>query len=223
MSEQPFNGNANKPGEAQQKNEVSNLVLHDKEMRDIAEPYEFPGAGPKWFYLFVVVSLVIAAFYLGRHMGKLDASAHIGFLEKGAQTVAAEASSPAAAAPAGDTIFTGKCASCHQATGQGVPGVFPPLVKSEYVLGNPDRLISIILRGLSGPVEVEGATYNGMMPAWAGQMNDQEVLAVINYIRTRLGENKAEEIKLEDVSRVRKETDGRAEPWTAEALKAEYS
>ena len=213
-------------GTNSQDSEVSNLALHDKEMREIAEPYEFPGAGPKWFYLFVVVSLMIAAFYLGRHMGKLDASAHIGFLEKGATTSqvdATGASTPASQAASGDVLFSGKCASCHQANGQGVPGVFPPLDKSEYVLGNPDRLISIILRGLSGPVEVEGATYNGVMPAWASQMNDQEVLAVINHVRNKLGQNKGEEIKLEDVQRVRKETDDRSQPWTAEELKAAYS
>lgn len=217
MSDQP----GKKTNQEPLKHEVSELGLHDQDMREIAEPYEAPGIGPIWFYLFVILSLMIGAFYLGRHMGKLDASTHIGFLE---QRTPAQTSGVAAtqASVAGDALFNSKCASCHQADGKGLPGVFPPLDQSEYVVGDPQRLISIILHGLSGPLEVAGTTYNGSMPAWAAQMNDQEITAVVNHIRNRLGENQAGEITAEDVKKVRQQTETRTQPWTLEALKAEY-
>lgn len=203
------------------KNEVSELALHDKEMREIVEPYEAPAAGPKWFYLFMVISLAIASFYLGRHMGKLDASTHIGFFEKNkpADTSAVTAAqSPAS----GAALFTSKCASCHQADGKGLPGAFPPLEKSEFVLGNPERLISIVLKGLTGPLEVEGKPFNGTMPAWGEQMTDPELVAVINHIRNKLGTNQAGEIQLQDVQKVREQTASRSQPWQVDELKAAY-
>ena len=201
--------------------EISELALHDKEMREIAEPYEAPTTGPKWFYLFMVLSLAIGSFYLGRHMGKLDASTHIGFFEKNkpADTSAVTAAqSPAS----GASLFTSKCASCHQADGKGLPSAFPPLDKSEFVLGNPERLISIVLKGLTGPIEVEGQAFNGTMPAWGEQMSDQELVAVINHIRTKLGNNQAGEIQLQDVQKVREQTASRTQPWQADELKAAY-
>lgn len=203
------------------KNEVSELGLHAKEMREIAEPYESPGFGPKWFYLLIVLSLMVSSFYLGRHMGKLDATAHIGFLEKksASDTSAVTAAQPEAS---GEALFKSKCVSCHQADGKGIAGVFPPLEKSEYVLGNPERLISIILHGLTGPIEVEGNSFNGVMPAWADQMSDQEITAVINHIRQKLGSNQAEKIDQQAVASVRQDTKGRDKPWSAEEIKAKY-
>lgn len=202
-------------------NEISELALHDKEMREIAEPYEAPTTGPKWFYLFMVISLAIGSFYLGRHMGKLDASTHIGFFEKNKPSdtsAVTAAQSPAS----GASLFTSKCASCHQADGKGLPGAFPPLAESEFVLGNPERLISIVLKGLTGPLEVEGQSFNGTMPAWGEQMSDQELVAVINHIRNKLGNNQASEIQLQDVQKVREQTASRTQPWQADELKAAY-
>lgn len=203
-------------------NEISELALHDKEIREIAEPYEATSAGPKWFYLFIVISLVIGSFYFGRHMGKLDASTHIGFFEKDKPAPDTAAVSAAQSPASGTALFTGKCASCHQADGKGLPGAFPPLVKSEFVLGNPERLISIVLKGLTGPLEVEGQSFNGSMPAWADQLSDQELVAVINHIRHDLGSNQAAEIQLQDVQKVREQTADRNQPWTVEELEAAY-
>ncbi len=58
-----------------------------------------------------------------------------------------------------------------------LPGVFPPLVGSEWVTGPPETLVRIILNGLQGPIEVAGQTYNGAMPAWAQQLSGQEIAA----------------------------------------------
>ncbi|MEO7599989.1 MAG: c-type cytochrome, partial [Opitutus sp.] len=82
----------------------------------------------------------------------------------------------------------GHCVSCHQPGGEGVAGIYPPLSHGEWVPGNEDRLIKIVLQGLMGDITVDGKTYKeGLtppMPAFGGMLTDQEVAAVITYART---------------------------------------
>jgi cytochrome c oxidase subunit 2 len=89
----------------------------------------------------------------------------------------------------GSGIYTSKCAGCHGAAGAGVPGMFPPLAGSEQVNGDDKALIGILLNGLSGPVTVKGASYNGMMPPWKDQLNDKEIAAVATFVRSSWGNN----------------------------------
>ncbi len=85
----------------------------------------------------------------------------------------------------GPALFTKNCGACHQATGLGIPGVFPPLDKSPYVIGdNVDRLAAIMLYGLVGPIKVLGTTYSSAMAGLGGTMSDEELAAVATYIRT---------------------------------------
>lgn len=91
------------------------------------------------------------------------------------------------AAPDGKAIYQARCASCHQANGQGVPNVFPPLAGAEIVNGPAKEHITIVLKGRTGPITVKGKTYNGAMPAHAGLMSDAEIAAVISYERTNFG------------------------------------
>ncbi|MFL9711414.1 c-type cytochrome [Methylobacillus sp. Pita1] len=202
-----------------EKNEVSTLALHDDAMHETAEPFEDTIKGPVWFYLFVVLSMVVGAFYLGRHMGRLDTAAHIGFLHEGGKPGQTQESAPAATV-SGASIFGSRCATCHQANGQGVPGAFPPLVGTKYVLESPEVLVNIILHGLQGEIEVAGKTYNGIMPPWASQLGDEEVAAVASYIRSELGDNKADKVDAALVKKVREQTKDRQTPWTADELEA---
>ena len=116
----------------------------------------------------------------------------------------------------GATVYAGTCVACHQANGEGSPGLFPPLAGSEFVTGNPERLTRIVLHGLSGPVTVKGATYTGQMPPWQ-QLSDAEVAAVLTYIRSSWG-NTAPEIKADEVAGVRSATATRSGPWTVAEL-----
>jgi ubiquinol-cytochrome c reductase cytochrome b subunit len=95
----------------------------------------------------------------------------------------------AAAGPAGDQVFTQNCASCHQAKGQGMPGAFPPLAGNPVVTGDPKKLIAIVDNGLNGQISVNGASFNGAMPAWKGKLSPAEIAAVITYIRSSWGNN----------------------------------
>ena len=114
----------------------------------------------------------------------------------------------------------GFCGTCHQPDGKGLPDAgFPPLAGSEWVTGDPERLIKITLHGLIGPIEVAGRSYPGQVPMtpFGGLLDDEEIAAVLSYVRHSFG-NTAWAITPEEVARVRKETGTRAF-YTADELK----
>jgi len=116
----------------------------------------------------------------------------------------------------------GACVTCHQANGMGIPGVFPPLAASEWVFGSEDRLIRLVLHGLSGEIKVKGNTYNGVMPAFGlgsgYNWNDEKVAHVLTYIRQEWG-NAAAAVATAKITEVRTQTAaGRNTPWTAVEL-----
>lgn len=118
----------------------------------------------------------------------------------------------------GKQVFAGNCASCHQATGKGLPGVFPPLAGSEWVTGDERVLANILLHGVDGELTVAGTTYKGSMPAFK-QLGDAELAAVATYIRTEWS-NGAAPVKPEAFAAERKAGD-RAGPFQGGAeLKA---
>ncbi|MFT5906121.1 MAG: mono/diheme cytochrome c family protein [Cryomorphaceae bacterium] len=88
----------------------------------------------------------------------------------------------------GKALYQAKCIACHGPTGNGVPPVFPPLAGSEWVNGPVENLIKIQLHGLSGPIEVKGKLYNGIMPNNAA-MSNQEIADVLTYVRSNMGNN----------------------------------
>ncbi|HVS46075.1 MAG TPA: cytochrome b N-terminal domain-containing protein [Verrucomicrobiae bacterium] len=109
-----------------------------------------------------------------------------------AKTVASTSGlSPTASAKAGASVFTVNCSSCHGATGQGMPGAFPPLANNPLVTGDPGKVIDIVRNGLHGTITVNGAAYNGVMPSWKGSLSNGDIANVITYIRGSLGSNKA--------------------------------
>lgn len=120
----------------------------------------------------------------------------------------------------GEKFYTANCATCHQADGNGQPGVYPPLAGSEYVQTEGDfresHLVLLVLHGMSGPVTVQGSTYNGAMPNWNEQLNDEQIASILTYIRQAWG-NTAGPISPEGVALMRSEVE-RAQPWTMEEL-----
>lgn len=121
----------------------------------------------------------------------------------------------------GATIFKQLCATCHGADGKGVlnggKGLpAPALSGAKDVNGDPEKLIKILLHGLSGPVD--GKTYTDVMPA-LGFNSDEYIASVLSYIRNDLG-NKASMVKAADVKKVRAATSGRTKNWTIAELDA---
>jgi mono/diheme cytochrome c family protein len=126
----------------------------------------------------------------------------------------------------GRSVYNANCASCHGAEGAGIPGAFPPLAGHAVDLMNPDGgsilLIDTLLYGLQGPIEVDGASYNGAMPGWQ-QLDDAQVAAVINYIVTSWGNVDAldEDTVLVAPADVAAERDKGLSPADVLALRAE--
>lgn len=102
----------------------------------------------------------------------------------------------------GQEVYT-TCAICHQAEGQGIPGVFPPLAESEWVNGPIENLIRIQLRGLSGPIHVKGVQYSSAM-APVSHLSDENIADVLTYIRSSFG-NKSSAVTAEQVKALRSE------------------
>jgi mono/diheme cytochrome c family protein/glucose/arabinose dehydrogenase len=121
----------------------------------------------------------------------------------------------------GSLIFKQLCATCHGAEGKGINNggkdmPAPALAGAKDVNADPEKLIKILLHGLSGPVD--GKTYPDVMPP-LGFNNDEYIASVLSYIRNDIG-NKAAVVKPSDVKKVRTETANRAKPWTIKELEA---
>lgn len=82
----------------------------------------------------------------------------------------------------GKEVYTLECQSCHMAEGEGLPGVYPPVAKTDYLKQPTPFLINIILKGQTGEIVVNGVTYNTPMPA-QDYLTDEKVSDVLNFIR----------------------------------------
>jgi mono/diheme cytochrome c family protein len=121
----------------------------------------------------------------------------------------------------GKTVYATLCGVCHQPTGAGMPGLAPPLLNSEWVLGPADRAIRIVLGGLTGPVEVAGTKWQLEMPGLP-ILSDEDVAAAITYIR-REWEHSESAVSPQEVAAIRAATKGRTKPWTAEDLQKPFN
>ncbi|QHS55855.1 cytochrome c [Mucilaginibacter sp. 14171R-50] len=101
----------------------------------------------------------------------------------------------------GKEIYAKHCMTCHQVDGVGAQNMIPPLIKTDYVLGDKKRLIKIILNGLKGDLDVNGDMYSGEMPSQA-LLKDDEIAAALTYVRKSFG-NSASAVTIKDVRRVR--------------------
>ncbi|MBR9978148.1 MAG: cytochrome c [Bacteroidetes bacterium] len=119
----------------------------------------------------------------------------------------------------GASVYNAKCAVCHQMNGQGIPKVYPNLVGSSLVVGDPALPIRIVLHGFNGPIERDGISYNGVMQPWKNDLSDQEIADVVNYVRTNWG-NDASEITAEDVKAQREATRAKVGAYTEAELKS---
>ncbi len=192
-------------------------------LREGAEPVE--GAAPinLWFVLLALVLVGWCAGYLALNSGGFQSDV---YNANQVSWTGAGAGGPAAAPDPmviGKRVFSQNCAVCHQATGLGVAGQFPPLAGSEWVLSQDwhgdNHIVKIVLHGLGGPVNVKGAKYNNAMAPWGKVLKDDQIAAVLTYVRNEWG-NKAPAITPEFVAKVREDSKARTEPWTENDLKA---
>jgi nitrite reductase (NO-forming) len=105
----------------------------------------------------------------------------------------------------GARVYRSLCLACHLPDGRGFPGVCPPLAEADYLLADRARAIRIVLRGLKGPIVVNGETYNGDMPPLADVLSDQQVADVLTYAFNSWG-NTGPAFHERDVAAVRART-----------------
>lgn len=127
--------------------------------------------------------------------------------------------------PRGNVIFKTVCQTCHGADGEGIQSLAPPLNQSQWVNGDKNKLIAIVLYGLTGPVQVNGKVYkapeiSGDMPGIGSsdEFSDGDIAQVISFIRNAWS-NRAEKVTEKDVQKVRQLYKGRQKSFTTEELK----
>jgi nitrite reductase (NO-forming)/hydroxylamine reductase len=118
-----------------------------------------------------------------------------------AEVATAMTATPEERMASGQQVFNTHCAACHQATGLGLPGAFPPLANSDYFDGQPLRVAEAVLNGLSGPITVNGVEYNAVMPSMA-YLSDQDVADVVTYVANSWG-NQEEPVNAAQVTALR--------------------
>jgi mono/diheme cytochrome c family protein len=196
-------------------------ALHQTILREKLEPVDGLEPVPLWLSMFFGIIIFWGGAYMAFYSGGFRADVYdetaVSWSGGGATAIQVD---PIAA---GKKLFTAYCSTCHQTTGMGVAGQYPPLVGSEFVLSKdgygPNHLANIVLNGLQGPIKVKGQVFSGNMPAQKAQLKDQQIAYILTYIRQEWG-NSAGPISAEGVAAVRKELASRSDPWTEAELKA---
>lgn len=211
--------------------QVSVTGIHDAVLREKTEPREGLEPLPLWLITILFGAFAWGGWYLGSFSGAYRGDIFDerlapagGLADKGAAGgKAGAAATPqdegAAFLKLGKRQFTVNCQSCHQSTGLGQPGVYPPLAGSEWVQGGKKRAVAIVLKGIQGPFRVKGTTYNNVMQAWEPVLDDKKIAAVLSFVRQEWG-NQATAITPEEVAAVRAELAPRKTAWSEAELLA---
>lgn len=192
--------------------------LHDPVMREHERPRDGFEPISVWLVMLFLALMGWGGWYLGAYSGAFRADV-IDIIPLHEQAIAPEEVEPQPVdvdpMVLGEQMYT-DCAACHQDDGQGVPGAFPPLVGTDRVLGDPAPLAAIILRGLEGPIQVQGEEYDDVMPEW-DHFTDEEIAALLTYIRQSWN-NDAGPVAESLVAAVRDLTEDQVDHWTEPQL-----
>ena len=115
----------------------------------------------------------------------------------------------------GEKVYALTCIACHGVDGKGVPGAFPPLDGSDWITGDPEVPIQIVLHGLMGPLKVGDKEFNSVMAPLAATLDDQQIADVLTFVR-QSWTNDAAPVDAALVGKLREQSASRKTPWTAE-------
>jgi mono/diheme cytochrome c family protein len=194
--------------------------VHAAVQREKREPRV--GREPLSIWLIAVYGLAVffGGAYLGRYSGNFSGEALDPYggeprtVKKAAGPPGAEQVAELSPRDRGKKIYAANCQTCHQATGLGVAGQYPPLAGSEFTIGGSRRPAMIVLKGLTGPVKVKGQQYGtAVMQPWDKTLTDQKIADVLTYERSEWGNN-ASPVTAEQIAALRKELASRTESFT---------
>ncbi len=174
-----------------------------------------------WLVGAFIVTLFWGGFYLAFNSGgfRQDVYESNAVNWAGGGAIAAATPDPKVV---GKRLYSQNCVVCHQATGLGIAGQFPPLAASEWVLSEgshaDNQLVLLMLNGHQGSMQVKDQSYNNAMPQWK-QLSDDQIAAILTYIRSDWGNN-APVIDPAFVAQIRKSDGAQSDPWTQAQLLA---
>jgi mono/diheme cytochrome c family protein len=223
MSQDPNTPQSEEFREAELSSEMNVAKVHGSIIREQAEPRDGYEPVSLWLITLALGLVFWAGMYLVANSGGFKSDVFNSNLVAWDGAGAVVDKGPPDPMVVGKRVFTQYCVVCHQTTGLGVAGQFPPLVASEWVVPSgwhgDNHLVKVVLNGLQGPVVVKGENYNNAMAPWGGVLKDDQVAAVLTYIRNEWG-NSAPPITPEFVAKIREETATRTEAWTQKELQA---
>ncbi|WP_411826286.1 PA14 domain-containing protein [Luteolibacter sp. AS25] len=118
----------------------------------------------------------------------------------------------------GGQLYELYCSACHGMDGKGAgEGTFPPLAGSDWLQGNPKRAALVVLKGLEGPIEVSGKSFNLAMPPHEASLSLKNIQTILNYVNSSWGNN-GPKIQMDVITVVASEFENRDKPWTAAEL-----
>jgi mono/diheme cytochrome c family protein len=139
---------------------------------------------PIWLIIFTFLLLYWGAIYFDQNGAWFSAKVYSPYQSLEQVQELQPVSGESGAFEQGRAIYGRTCVACHQATALGTPGQFPPLAGSEWVNEpEPGRVIRAVLNGLQGPITVHGQAFNNTMVPWGPSLSDEEIAAVITYVR----------------------------------------
>ena len=185
-----------------------------------AEPTVGTAAVPMWLMLLPVLLLFGGALYFDWNGGWFNAAVHSPYTSLKQIETLQPSTGGDRMLIRGKLVYEQVCALCHGVDGAGKPAQAPTFIGSDWVLTeNVGQLIRIPLQGLAGPIVVNGEEWNLAMPAMGASLPDDDLAAVLTYMRGAWG-NQATAITPEQVKEVRDATRGRTQPWSAAELQA---
>lgn len=182
---------------------------------------------PMWLIFLGFIVAIIAGGELGMNLGGFSFETSNPFMtakfpdpRPGAAGAGVELDPLQVAMKKGASTYA-LCGGCHQGTGLGLPGQFPPLAGSDWVTGGTERTIRVVLHGLMGPIKVKGADFAAPapMPPQGAVLSDQDIANVLTYIRNSWG-NQGGIVTKEMVAKVRETEKARVTPWTGPELES---
>ncbi len=185
---------------------------HRAQRREAPEPEEGDRGVPKIVIAWIVVLLFWGVGYYVWQIGK----PMLGGDSRSVPVQVVANTEGGASSIDGGAIYSAQCSACHQASGLGIPGAFPPLAGSEWLLADPAIAVSIVHDGLQGAIEVAGVSYAGVMPPFGATLSSADIAAVLTHVRSEWG-NAATPVEAllvdEHVERF-----GERGPWSEEEL-----
>jgi len=189
-----------------------------------AEPTAGPAGVPIWLILLLGLLLFSGMIYVDAHGAWFNPEVFEPFTSYEKVLLSQPYDPEAAFGAMGESTFNKSCALCHQASGLGKEGQFPPLAGSDWLLApGPNRIGRIVLNGLSGPIRVQAAnglvSLNASMAPLGGTYSDEEVAAALTYARRQWGNN-ASKITPDQIKTIRAAIAGHPGPFTPDELLA---